>query len=63
MANVEGSVDFGALVRQSARSMVEQALEAELTERLRRGYYEHGEQDASSAERTHRNGYRTGKLH
>lgn len=62
LANVDGSLDVSGLVRQSVRLMVEEALEAEATERLGRGYYAHGESGANSAERGHRNGYRAGKL-
>ncbi len=62
LAHVDGSLDVSGLVRQSVRLMVEEALEAEATERLGRGYYAHGESGANSAERGHRNGYRAGKL-
>jgi putative transposase len=62
LANVDGSLDLSGLVRQSVRLMVEQALEAEATERLGRGYYEHGEPGPNGLSRAHRNGYRMGKL-
>ena len=60
LANVDGSLDLSGLVRQSVRLMVEQALEAEATERLGRGYYEHGEPGPNGLSRAHRNGYRMG---
>lgn len=62
LTNVDGSLDLSALVRQSVRLMVEQALEAEATERLGRGYYERGEPGPSGSSRAHRNGYRMGAL-
>jgi transposase-like protein len=62
LANVDGSLDLSGLVRQSVRLMVEQALEAEATERLGRGYYEHGEPGPNGLSRAHRNGYRMGEL-
>ena len=62
LANVDRSLDLSELVRQSVRLMVEQALEAEATERLKRGYYEHGEPGPDGSLRAHRNGYRTAKL-
>ena len=49
--------DRSSLVRQAARLIVEEALEAEAAQELGRGYYEHG-----AGERGYRNGYRTGKL-
>jgi putative transposase len=62
LARSDGSLDLSALVCQSVKLMIEEALEAEVAERLKRGYYEHGEVGANGAERAHRNGYRTGKL-
>jgi putative transposase len=47
-----------SLTQLGLRKIVEELLEAEVSERLGRGYYERGE--ASSA--GHRNGYRTGRL-
>jgi putative transposase len=52
-------MERSALVREAVRLIIEEALEAELTEELGRGYYDRGE-DSSS--RGHRNGYRLGKL-
>jgi putative transposase len=49
--------DRSALIRQAARLIVEEALEAEASEVLGRGSYEHGDQN-----RGYRNGYRTGKV-
>jgi transposase-like protein len=49
--------DRSALVRQAARLIVEEALEAEASQELGRGYYEHG-----AGERGYRNGYRMGKV-
>ena len=49
--------DRSGLVRQAARLIVEEALEAEAGAELGRGYYEHG-----AGERGYRNGYRTGKV-
>lgn len=40
------------------RKLIEELLEAEVEERLGRGYYEHG----GDGSRGHRNGYRTGRL-
>src|SRR5690606_19411098 len=51
------SADRSALIRESVRLMIEEALEAEVTEALGRGYFEHG---ASAG--AYRNGYRCGKL-
>jgi putative transposase len=63
LAGKDGSVDMSAMVRQAVQLMIEQALEAEVSERLGRGYYEHG---SSSEEpgpvRAHRNGVRIGRL-
>jgi transposase-like protein len=49
--------DRSALVRQAARLIVEEALEAEVGQELGRDYYAHG-----AAGRGYRNGYRTGKV-
>jgi putative transposase len=49
--------DRSGLVRQAARLIVEEALEAEAGAELGRGYYEHG-----AGARGYRNGYRTGKV-
>jgi putative transposase len=51
------SADRSGLVRQAARLIVEEALEAEAGHELGRGYYEHG-----AGERGYRNGYRLGKM-
>lgn len=51
------STDRSALVRQAARLIVEEALEAEAGEALGRGYYEHG-----AGERGYRNGYRRARV-
>jgi len=51
-------VDRSALIREAVRLMVEEALEAEVSEALGRGYFEH----AAQPEGGHRNGYRRGKL-
>jgi putative transposase len=51
------STGRSGLVRQAARLIVEEALEAEAGEVLGRGYYAHG-----AAERGYRNGYCVGKL-
>ena len=49
--------DRSALVRQAARLIVEEALEAEAAQELGRDYYAHG-----AGGRGYRNGYRTGKV-
>lgn len=46
------------LVRLAARLIVEEGLEAEATDAVGRGYYEHG----AAPGRGYRNGYRTGRL-
>lgn len=51
------SADRSGLVRQAARLIVEEALEAEAGQELGRGYYEHG-----AGARGYRNGYRMGKM-
>lgn len=53
----ESVADRSSLVRQAARLIVEEALEAEAEEALGRGYYERGAQG-----RGYRNGYRTGRV-
>lgn len=57
MMNGKSSTDRSALVRQAARLIVEEALEAEAGEALGRGYYEHG-----AGERGYRNGYRRARV-
>lgn len=49
--------DRSSLIRQAARLIVEEALEAEAAQELGRDYYAHG-----AAGRGYRNGYRMGKL-
>jgi putative transposase len=51
------SADRSGLIRQAARLIVEEALEAEAGQELGRDYYAHG-----AAGRGYRNGYRTGKV-
>jgi transposase-like protein len=53
----KGGADRSGLIRQAARLIVEEALEAEAGEALGRSYYEHGAQN-----RGYRNGYRMGKV-
>jgi len=63
LAGKDGSVDMSAMVRQAVQLMIEQALEAEVSERLGRGYYEHGSSSEELAPvRAHRNGVRIGRL-
>ena len=50
--------DLSALVRQAVKLMVEEALEAEVTDKLGREYYARGEARASA----HRNGVRVARL-
>ena len=50
--------DRSALIRESVRLMIEEALEAEVTEALGRGYFEHADRAGGG----HRNGYRRGQL-
>lgn len=57
MMEGDSTVDRSNLVRQAARLIVEEALEAEAEGALGRGYYEHG-----SRGRGYRNGYRTGRV-
>ena len=61
LAGKDGSVDMSAMVRQAVQLMIEQALEVEVSERLGRGYYEHGSGEAAPV-RAHRNGVRLGRL-
>src|SRR5512134_2380690 len=59
MARVAASgVERSALMREAVRLIVEEALEAEVTEAVGRGYYDR----AADAGRGHRNGYRLGRL-
>ena len=51
-------VERSALMREAVRLIVEEALEAEVTEAVGRGYYDRAE----DAGRGQRNGYRTGRL-
>jgi putative transposase len=51
------SADRSGLIRQAARLIVEEALEAEASEVLGRGYYEHG-----ANRRGYRNGYRVDEV-
>jgi len=51
-------IERSALVRAAVRLIVEETLEAEVSDELGRGYYDR----ADSNERGHRNGYRVGKL-
>jgi transposase-like protein len=63
LAGKDGSVDMSAMVRQAVQLMIAQALEVEVSERLRRGYYEHGWSSGGPARmRAHRNGVRLGRL-
>ena len=51
-------VERSALMREAVRLIVEEALEAEVTEAVGRGYYDRAE----DAGRGQRNGYRTGRV-
>lgn len=55
------SFEVSDFVRQAVRLLIEEALEAEVGERLGRGYYEHGRSE-NAAVRGHRNGVRIGRL-
>ena len=56
-------IDTSLFVRQAVRLMIEEALEAEVSERLARGYYERGSQTAEDeVPRGYRNGVRLGRL-
>jgi putative transposase len=57
MLGGRGGADRSALVRQAARLIVEEALEAEVAQELGREYYAHG-----GAKRGYRNGYRTDRV-
>ena len=52
----EGEFDRSELMREALKLVIEEALEAEVTEALNRGYYER------TADAGYRNGYRMGKL-
>lgn len=54
-----GEFEKSALMREAMRLIVEEALEAEVSERLGRGYYEHGPGGEACG---YRNGYRVGRL-
>ncbi len=63
LAGDTGEIETSALVRQAVRLMIEEALEAEVSERLGRGYYARGSQTAEDeAPRGYRNGVRVGRL-
>jgi putative transposase len=51
-----GEFDKSELMREAIRLIIEETLEAEVSEHLQRGYYERGEAPG------YRNGYRTGRL-
>jgi putative transposase len=57
MLDGRGGTDRSALVRQAARLIVEEALEAEVAQELGRDYYAHG-----AGKRGYRNGYRTDRV-
>jgi transposase-like protein len=57
MMEGRAGADRSALVRQAARLIVEEALEAEVAQELGREYYAHG-----GAKRGYRNGYRTDRV-
>jgi len=57
MLDGRGGADRSALVRQAARLIVEEALEAEVAQELGRDYYAH-----SGVKRGYRNGYRTDRV-
>ena len=52
-----GTLDQSAVIREAVRLIIEESLEAEVTQVLGRGYYAHGEESCGQ-----RNGYRRGKL-
>ncbi|MCP9469503.1 MAG: IS256 family transposase [Nitrospira sp.] len=63
LAGGTGESETSAFVRQAVRLMIEEALEAAVSERLGRGYYERGSQTAAEeAPRGYRNGVRVGRL-
>ncbi len=55
---LEAYEDGPSFPQLGMRKLIEELLEAEVSERLGRGYYERGEDGAEG----HRNGYRTGRL-
>ena len=57
MLDGRGGADRSALLRQAARLIVEEALEAEVAQELGRDYYAHG-----ADKRGYRNGYRTDRV-
>jgi putative transposase len=57
MLDGRGGADRSALLRQAARLIVEEALEAEVAQELGRDYYAHG-----AGKRGYRNGYRTDRV-
>ena len=63
LAGDTSEIETSAFVRQAVRLMIEEALEAEVSDRLGRGYYERGSQVAEeSVPRGYRNGVRVGRL-
>jgi putative transposase len=50
------------LIRLAVRRIVEEALEAEVSDAVGRGYYQRGQAPAGPSGRGYRNGYRTGRL-
>lgn len=64
LAGETGEIDTSVFVRQAVRLMIEEALEAEVSERLGRGYYARGEHATEDADapRGYRNGVRVGRL-
>jgi len=63
LAGHTDEIETSACVRQAVRLMIEEALEAEVSDRLGRGYYERGSPVAEEAvPRGYRNGVRVGRL-
>ncbi len=63
VAGNTGELDTSTFVRQAVRLMIEEAVEAEVGERLSRGYYERGPMaEAPGIPRGYRNGVRVGRL-
>lgn len=63
LAGETGELNTSAFVRQAVRLMIEEALEAEVSERVGRGYYERGSRAADEAVTGgYRNGVRVGRL-
>jgi transposase-like protein len=63
LAGETGGMDTSAFVRQAVRLMIEEALEAEVSERVGRGYDERGSRAADEAVTGgYRNGVRVGRL-